>query len=154
MKITPPRSKYADVCTTSNPYDVVMTPPHIAHLMAKLANPQPDSVILDITCGTGNLLAACQQGQLVGIEQEPYLLSLCRENLPETAQIYGGDCFEYEHVIRRHKPTIGLLNPPYSKEGKDTQAYKFMDYLLDCLTPGGSLKPLRSMVVTVSSTSM
>src|SRR5262245_52041478 len=130
MKRTPSKSRLASVCTISNPYDVVMTPPHIAGLMAKLANPQSDSVILDIPCGTGNLLAACAQGQLVGVEQEPALLSRCRQRLPETAHLYGGDCLAYAEVIRRHRPTIGLLNPPYSKQGQETQAFTFLESLL------------------------
>jgi predicted RNA methylase len=113
-----------------------MTPPHIAGLMAKLANPQPDSVILDIACGTGNLLAACAQGQLVGIEQEPALLSMCRQKLPATAHLYVGNCFAYTDEIRQHQPTIGLMNPPYSKQGQETQAFAFLDYLLTCLQPG------------------
>ena len=114
-----------------------MTPPHIAGLMAKLANPQPNAVILDIACGTGNLLAACIQGQLVGIEQEPALLSRCRQRLPETVHLYDGDCFDYAEVIRQHHPTIGLINPPYSKGARETQAFAFLEYLLTCLQPGG-----------------
>src|SRR5262245_45877482 len=93
IKRTPPKSPFAPVCTTSNPSDVVMTPPHIARLMAKLADPQPDSVVLDLACGTGNLLAACAQGQLVGIEQKPALLSRCRHSLPKPAHIIDGRWF-------------------------------------------------------------
>jgi predicted RNA methylase len=116
-----------------------MTPPHIAGLMAQLAAPQPDSVILDLACGTGNLLAACAQGQLVGIEQEPALLALCRQRLPETAHLYGGNCFAYAEEVRQHQPTIGLMNPPYSNHAhaQETQAFAFLDYLLTCLQPGG-----------------
>jgi predicted RNA methylase len=106
--------------------------------MAKLVNPLPDSVILDPTCGDGNLLVACHQGQLVGIEQDPYLYPICRRNLPETAHLYRGDCFKYEDVIRGHKPTIGLLNPPYSTQGTESQSYAFLAYLLDCLRPEGT----------------
>src|SRR5262249_26199190 len=95
IKRTPPKSQFAPVCTTSNLYDVVMTPPHMAGLMAKLADPQADSVVLDLACGTGNLLAACAQGQLVGIEQKPALLSRCRQRLPQTAHLYDGSCFDY-----------------------------------------------------------
>src|SRR5215831_18057010 len=132
IKRTPPKSRFAPVCTTSNPSDVVMTPPHIAGLMAKLADPQPDSVVLDLACGTGNLLAACAQGHLVGIEREPALLALCREHLPATAHLYAEE-------IRCHQPTIGLLNPPYSKpeQAQETQAFAFLEYLLTCLQPGG-----------------
>lgn len=137
MKRTPPKSRFAHLSTISNPNDVVMTPPHIAELMAKLAHPQPDAVILDLACGTGNLLAACTQGQRVGIEQEPALLAMCRQHLPETAHLYGGNCFDYAEVIRQHQPTIGLINPPYSKDEKETQAFAFLEYLLTCLQPGG-----------------
>lgn len=42
----------------------IMTPPHIARLMADLAQPQPGERIMDTHCGTGNLLvAACQYDQ-------------------------------------------------------------------------------------------
>src|SRR5262249_60119260 len=115
MKRTLSKSSFASVCTISNPSDVVMTPPHIAGLMAKLADPQPDSVVLDLACGTGNLLAACAQGQLVGIEQEPALLSTCRQRLPETAHLYGGECFYYAGESRRPPPTIRLPHTPQSK---------------------------------------
>jgi hypothetical protein len=119
--------------------------------MAKLADPQPDSVILDLACGTGNLLAACAQGQLVGIEQAPKLLSRCRQRLPETAHLYGGDCFDYAEEIRRHAPTIGLINPPYSKGARETQAFAFLEYLLMSLQPGGRAIALVPLTCGISA---
>ena len=97
---TPPRSSYADFVTVSDPTDVVMTPPHIARFMADIADPQPDSVILDPACGTGNLLVACTQGQLVGVEQEPHLFSVSRVRLSEKANLYNRDCFQLEETLR------------------------------------------------------
>ena len=139
-KRTQPRSKYADVVKVSEPSDVIMTPPHIAQLMAKLANPQPNSVILDPTCGDGKLLAACPQGKLIGVEQEEAPLSDCRKKLPG-AHLYFGDSFANETVIRSHRPTIVLTNPPYSKCGKEKVSFAniFMDFGLNCLQPGGIL---------------
>ena len=134
------RSKYAGKVKISKESDVIMTPPHIAQLMAKLANPQPNSVILDPTCGDGNLLVACPQGKLIGVEQEEKPFSNCRKKLPG-AHLYFGDSLAHEEIIRSHEPTIVLTNPPYSEYEKEnvSLANIFMDFGLNCLQTGGIL---------------
>ncbi len=42
----------------------IMTPMHIAYLMADLVRPQADERVMDASCGTGNLLVAARQHML------------------------------------------------------------------------------------------
>lgn len=44
----------------------IMTPMHIAYLMADLVRPQADECVIDVSCGTGNLLVAARQHMQCG----------------------------------------------------------------------------------------
>lgn len=53
----------------------IMTPPHIASLMADLLRPQPGEKSLDMSCGTGNLLVAASQSLQRFLDTTPQLLA-------------------------------------------------------------------------------
>jgi type I restriction enzyme M protein len=142
---------------------IVLTPLHIAELFADLANVTADSVVYDNCCGTSGLLMAAMNrmmrdagadsraqeriktSQLFGIEFQPKIYALAVSNMilhgDGKTNIYRGDCFtDGPQLIAPHRPTVGLLNPPYkNKTAKDDrEELEFVLNNLDTLEPGGT----------------
>lgn len=142
---------------------IVLTPRHIAELFADLANVTKDSVVYDNCCGTSGLLIAAMNRmmrdagadsraqerikarQLFGIEFQPKIYALAVSNMilhgDGKTNIYRGDCFtDGSAMIAPHRPTVGLLNPPYkNKTAKDDrEELEFVLNNLDTLEPGGT----------------
>lgn len=132
---------------------IVLTPKHITELFVELAEVNKDSVIIDNCCGTaGYLISAMKRmeddakgdqekikeihnKQLIGIENNPTMFCLACSNMmlrgAGKSNIYQQDCFEInENEIRKFSPTVGLLNPPYSKEN----GHKELKYVENCLS--------------------
>lgn len=122
---------------------IVLTPPHITDLFCDLANINENSVVFDNCCGTGGFLVSAmkkmvemskgdlnkindiKKKQLVGIEYQDHIFTLCCSNMilhgDGKTNIMKGDCFSeslLKMVSEKYNPDIGLLNPPYST-GKD-----------------------------------
>ena len=141
---------------------IVLTPPHIAELFGELANINKDSVVFDNCCGTGGLLIAAmskmirdsganqmqqkniKSQQLCGLEFQSKIYALAVSNMvlhgDGKTNIYRGDCFQdADRVSSNHKPTIGLLNPPYKNKTAtdDKEELEFVLNNLDELEPGG-----------------
>jgi type I restriction-modification system DNA methylase subunit len=115
---------------------LVLTPAHITNLFCDLANVNPNDVIYDPCCGTGGFLIAgmkrmfelagsdedkkknIKSKQLVGVEFRPSMYTYACSNMmmrgDGKSNIYCGDCFAFDRVIKdHHKPTVAFLNPPY-----------------------------------------
>jgi type I restriction-modification system DNA methylase subunit len=115
---------------------LVLTPSHITSLFCDLANINPNDVIYDPCCGTGGFLIAgmkrmfeltgnnddkkqhVKSRQLVGVELRPSMYTYACSNMmmrgDGKSNIYCGDCFALENIIKdHHKPTVAFLNPPY-----------------------------------------
>jgi type I restriction enzyme M protein len=118
---------------------IVLTPRHITELFTDLAEVNKDSVIVDNCCGTGGFLISAMKKmetqakgdkqkikhihtkQLIGIENNPKMFCLACSNMmlrgDGKSNIYQQDCYQVnEDDVKKFKPTIAFLNPPYSKE--------------------------------------
>lgn len=139
---------------------IVLTPRHITELFALLANVQKDSKVLDICAGTGGFLIAAMHQMLkkaetkedeekikreclIGIENQPQMYALAASNMilrgDGKANLHQGNCFDeaITKEIKKHKCTIGFLNPPYSQSDEDLHELVFVKHMLDCLDKNG-----------------
>ena len=140
---------------------IVLTPKHITELFSLLANVDKDSVVLDPCAGTGGFLISAmnqmirstttqieiehiKKCQLIGVEQNPSMYALAASNMilrgDGKANLYQGSCFDTAITsgVRRHKATVGFVNPPYAKSKEDLSELKFVGHMLDCLQPGAT----------------
>ncbi|WP_294323562.1 N-6 DNA methylase [uncultured Chryseobacterium sp.] len=142
---------------------IVLTPKHIAELFSLIANVQKTDVVLDICAGTGGfLISAMQQmlkqavtddertdikrNRLVGVENSPKMFSLAASNMilrgDGKANLHQGSCFDnaITSAVKKTKPTIGLLNPPYSQAKSDVELHElyFVKHMLDLLQKGAT----------------
>ena len=115
---------------------LVLTPAHITDLFCDLTNINSNDIIYDPCCGTGGFLIAgmkrmfelagsdegkkqnIKSKQLVGVELRPSMYTYACSNMmmrgDGKSNIYCGDCFSFENIIKdKHKPTVAFLNPPY-----------------------------------------
>ncbi len=118
---------------------IVLTPKHITELFVDLAEINKDSVVIDNCCGTAGFLISSMKRmedlakgdkvkireihtkQLLGIEDNPKMFCLACSNMmlrgDGKSNIYQQDCFQQpEADIKKFKPNVAFLNPPYSKE--------------------------------------
>ncbi len=147
---------------------IVLTPRHLTELFARIANVGPADTVLDTAAGTGGFLISAmvemddkagldaetreqiRRNRLVGVEQQPHMFALGIANMilrgDGKANLFQGSCFD-EKIIRQLKtgipgrysrPTIGLINPPFSQKGEGLHELDFVDTLLDILTPGAT----------------
>jgi hypothetical protein len=139
---------------------IVLTPRHITKLFSDLAEVDKDSVVIDNCCGTGGFLISAMKRmeeeakedkakikhihtkQLIGIENNPKMFCLACSNMmlrgDGKANIHQQDCFQVdEEEIKQFKPTIGFLNPPYSKANGHKELV-FIENNLSFLEPHGT----------------
>ncbi|HEV7506489.1 MAG TPA: N-6 DNA methylase [Thermoanaerobaculia bacterium] len=141
---------------------IVLTPRHVAELFAELGEVNRNSVAFDNCCGTAGLLIAAMEAmirdagpdrriqqrvknqQLFGIEFQPNVYALAISNMilhgDGKTNIYRGDCFEdAEPLVAPHRPTVGLLNPPYKNKTvkHDREELEFVFNNLECLQQDG-----------------
>jgi hypothetical protein len=147
---------------------IVLTPRHLTELFAKIANVGPNDIVVDTCAGTGGFLIAAmtemdgksgvnadsreeiRKHHLVGVEQQPHMFALAASNMilrgDGKANLYQGSCFDQPIKSRlvngvdgRHKrPTVGLINPPFSQKGEGLHELDFVETLLEVLSPGGT----------------
>ncbi|MCY4522415.1 MAG: N-6 DNA methylase [Caldilineaceae bacterium] len=155
---------------------IVLTPPHITELFAELARPTVDSVVYDNCAGTGGFLVSAMRamvaaakgdsamedniksGNLFGVEMQPNIYPLAVSNMyihqDGKSNVELGDCFSDAIVswIRRRRPTIGLLNPPFKTERDDTEELEFVLNNLSCLQSGGTCVAIVPMQIALATT--
>lgn len=78
---------------------------------------RPDSVVVDLCCGTGALGAALATWvpsvELHASDLDPAAVSCARRNLPARARTYEGDLFEPLPATLRGKIDVIVANTPY-----------------------------------------
>jgi type I restriction enzyme M protein len=139
---------------------IVLTPKHVTDLFGRIANVTKDDVVVDICAGTAGFLissmvrmvgtAATQrqinsikQKRLIGVEQQATMYALAASNMilrgDGKANLYQGSCFDtaITEKVRKHRPTVGLINPPYAKSKADLHELRFVEHMLDILRKGG-----------------
>lgn len=152
---------------------LILTPYHITELFVEIANPNTNSVIYDSCCGTAGFLIRAmetlielagndedkkkriREKQLIGIEERSDMFTYACSNMmmrgDGKSNIFSGDSSSQteKEKIKKLKPTIGLLNPPYSTEVSELE---FVYHNLECLENNGicvSIMPI-SCVTTDS----
>lgn len=125
-------------------------------LFCDLANIDKNSVVYDPCCGTGGFLISAmkrmladaggdeakkleiRKNQLIGVELRPSMFTYACSNMmmrgDGKSNIYCGDCFPFEDIIKNeHKPTVAFLNPPYDV-GSAGQLH-FIEHALNVVAP-------------------
>lgn len=146
---------------------IVLTPRHLTELFVKMARIGLSDTVLDTCCGTGGFLISAlaeldgkadgdpalreriRRHQLVGVEQQPHMFALAASNMilrgDGKANLFQGSCFDPATIEKLktpktgtfNRPTIGLINPPFSQKGEGLHELNFVANLLDILAPGG-----------------
>jgi len=155
---------------------IVLTPPHITELFSELAQVNKNSIAFDNCTGTGGFLISAMKKmiedakgdterilnikakQLIGVEYQAHIFALAVSNMyihqDGKTNIINGSCFEDEIIkeVKRKKPTVGFLNPPYKGDKKtDTDEFEFILNNLECLVDGGTciaIVPMQSALAT------
>jgi len=137
---------------------LVLTPLHIRELFIDLASLQKDDVLYDNCCGTAGFMINgmkklmelsgsdskkiehIQNKQILGIEDRPDMFTYACSNMmmrgDGKSNIFRGDSLSdtWKDTIKKHKPTVGFLNPPYSTNVPELE---FVYSNLDCLQLNG-----------------
>ena len=132
---------------------IVLTPPHITELFCEIANINKDSVVVDTCTGTGGFLISAMKQmiidaggdkkkelnikskQIIGVELQHSIFSLTCSNMyihgDGRSNLIKGSCFDEEVIeeIKKYKPNVGLLNPPYGDK-----KHKELEFILNNLT--------------------
>ncbi|WP_433952424.1 N-6 DNA methylase [Brevundimonas diminuta] len=140
---------------------LVLTPEHITDLFCDLVRLQPNDVVYDPCCGTGGFLIAAlkrmvsqsgndidrilaiKERQLIGSEVRADMFTYACSNMmmrgDGKSQIYNEDCFSASHKarVRKARPTVAMLNPPYSKTNGPANQLRFVLNALEDLQPAG-----------------
>lgn len=121
---------------SSQKQGLVLTPFHVTDFFCDLAHIAIDSKVYDPCCGSGGFLIASMKrmlllakhdtkkrkkiktDQLIGVERRPDMFTYACTNMmfrgDGKSNIYNNDCYNLEkEIIRKHKPTLVFLNPPY-----------------------------------------
>ncbi len=86
-----------------------------------------------------------KEKQVIGVEYQAHIFALACSNMyihqDGKSNIINGDCFDIEVMeqVKKYKPTIGFLNPPYQVDKKeDTEELEFVLNNLEVLQTGGT----------------
>jgi len=134
---------------------IVLTPQHTTELFVSLAEVNEKSIIYDNCCGTGGFLISAMkkmlsdcsgitkkekevyEKRLIGVESNSNMFSLACSNMmirgDGKANIYYDSCFDLVDEIKKYKPTVGFLNPPYSKKKEPAKEINFIVNNLESL---------------------
>jgi len=156
---------------------IVLTPPHITEFMAELSEVNKDSIVYDNCTGTGGFLVSAmslmikdargdqnkiksiKKKQLIGVEYQAHIFALACSNMfihqDGKSNILNGSCFDKDILreVKKFKPTVGLLNPPYKADKKnDVDEYEFILNNLECLEQGGKCVAIIPMQSALAQT--
>ena len=137
-----------------------------------IANLNKNSIVVDTCAGTGGFLISammdmCKKANnedeqnkikkdgLVGVENQPKMFALSASNMilrgDGKANLYQGSCFDKKIIsqVKKHKPTVGMINPPYAQKGKDLHELNYVAQMLEVLVDGGigiAIVPMSSAI--------
>ena len=139
---------------------IVLTPPHITELFCEIANVNKDSVVLDNCAGTGGFLISAMRKmikdskgdskkedtikhkQIIGIEFQHEIFALICSNMfihgDGRSNLIKGSCFDPKIIdqVKKFKPNVGFLNPPYKSTKTDPEELEFVLNNLSVLQKG------------------
>lgn len=149
---------------------IVLTPPHITELFCEIANINKESIVLDTCTGTGGFLISAMRQmivdasgdkkrekeiktkQIIGVELQHDIFSLVCSNMyihgDGRSGLLKGSCFDEKVMqeIKKAKPNVGFLNPPYKTNKDDTEELEFIYNNLELLEKGSycvAIVPMR-----------
>lgn len=149
---------------------LVLTPQHVTELFVDLADLQKDDIVYDNCCGTAGFLIkamkklielagndttkikAIKENQIIGLETRSDMFTYACSNMmmrgDGKSNIYQRDSLieRNEEFVRKLKPNVGFLNPPYSTSVPELE---FVYSNLGCLERGGrcvAIVPLNSVL--------
>ena len=137
---------------------LVLTPGHVTDLFCDLAELRENDVVYDPCCGTGGFIVAAierlfkivgndqakrrhvKRKQICGCELRSDMYTYACSNMrfrgDGKSNLYNGDCFAHEAIIRvNHKPSVAFLNPPYGKTVSSARQMEFVEHALKSLDP-------------------
>lgn len=135
----------------------MLTPSHITELFCDLAELTYKDIVYDPCCGTGGFLVSAlermfsltgnnqnerkkiREKRLCGVEIRADMFTYACSNMKfrgdGKSNIFIGDCFAYEDMIKEYKPTVSFLNPPYD-HGLEKQM-EFIEHSLNVASQKG-----------------
>lgn len=152
---------------------LVLTPQHITELFVEIANINVDDVLYDNCCGTAGFLIKgmkrlmelagndtnkkkeIKEEQLIGVEARSDMFTYACSNMmmrgDGKSNIYLGDSLRQtvKNRIKKYKPTVGFLNPPYSTSVSELE---FIYSNLDCLENDGICVAIIPMNCVIAQT--
>jgi len=154
---------------------IVLTPPHITDLAARLAKVGASDILYDNCAGTGGFLISGMkemirdaQGDermikqikdkgIVGVEDQPDIATLLYSNMfihgDGKSNVFQGDCFDEElssQIKTDYKPSVGFLNPPFKVAASDAEEMEFVLNNMATLRIGGRCVALLPMQCALS----
>ena len=137
---------------------LVLTPGHVTDLFCDLADLRESDIVYDPCCGTGGFIVTAierlfkmvgndqskrkhiKRKQICGCELNPSMYTYACSNMrfrgDGKSNLYNGDCFAHETIIREnHKPSVAFLNPPYGKTVSSARQLEFVEHALKSLDP-------------------
>ena len=148
---------------------LVLTPEHITDLFCDLVKLKVDDVVYDPCCGTGGFLISAlkklfalagndaekiskiKESQLIGAEVRADMFTYACSNMmmrgDGKSQIFNTDCFSEDHkqLLSKNRPTVAMLNPPYSKS---TGPAEQLDFIFNALEDIATLGRCAAIVQT------
>lgn len=154
---------------------IVLTPPHITELFSEIANVNKNSIVLDTCTGTGGFLISAMRKmiidaggdkkkeldikskQIIGIELQHDIFSLTCSNMyihgDGRSNLIKGSCFDENIInqIKKYKPNVGFLNPPYKSAKDDIEELEFVLNNLSLLEKGSYCVAIIPMSCVISN---
>ncbi len=139
---------------------IVLTPPHITELFAEITNINKNSIVLDTCTGKGGFLISAMKKmivdaggdlekeklikskQVIGVEIQHSIFSLTCSNMfihgDGRSNLIKGNCFDRVVIdnIKKYKPNVAFLNPPYKATKNDIEELNFILNSLTLLEKG------------------
>lgn len=140
---------------------LVLTPSHVTDLFCDLADLRENDIVYDPCCGTGGFIVAAierlfkmagndqtkrkniKRRQICGCELRSDMYTYACSNMrfrgDGKSNLYNGDCFAHETIVREnHKPSVAFLNPPYGKTVSSARQMEFVEHALKSLDPSAN----------------
>ncbi len=153
---------------------IILTPPHLTDLAVGFTNVGIGDVVLDNCAGTGGFLISAmrkmielsegnkdeqkriKQSGLIGVEIDSTIANLLCCNMyihdDGKSNILLDDSLKGTVIeeIKKMKPTIGLLNPPFKKQG-NKEEFEFVLSNLESLRPNSKCAAILPMQCALAS---
>ena len=150
------------LCEGKESKNEVYTPDHIGGFLCEVLGVDKNTVVFDPTCGTGALLLQANRYQLkdcvelsdvrntfdkvFGIECKGTTYEIASLNMAcqnnGVANIWHGSCFDMDDKIKKLRPDVILMNPPYNTHISDVPE----DYRREWGNVKGTEEPTKGLV--------